>query len=858
MSEAERMTIAPLGAGERLVNLKFGDLEPIPTAPTNTYSVPPPVSPGPKILPFLALTEEDFERLTAAIAEKVDGYSDVRRYGVRGQRQNGVDVLASTDGVNVVGYQAKRYQKFTAADLSRILTEFTRARPLGAMHLIITVACTTNDRKVVNALYDARRRHPDLEIDLRGDEKISDQLFNAPEIVERFFGALWRQYFCAHPAPSLHEMLQHRTYSRSPAFDIEHELAMSDRQAGLGIAERIKIPGVHFDRLKSSRARAILLNRILPRMLTNDMPTWLAADLPSELPLPTVLQTTKIWRKNEKDVISGAVPDSLVEAYNRCEGRLLVLGDAGTGKTHTLFTILRIFLERAQRDPEWPIVLYVPIGDWEGKSSEFERWIIHRLAEIYRVSEKILIQWTNSGIVGLVLDGLDELGWRSRQEAVRGINAFLQDYPLVPLLVACRTKEYKECRRKLAVNGTLEILRPPAEMVDLTFSRAGLEWRHLVATDSDKRRMHQLLRTPLFLQLAVTVVQESANASDPMHAHLDSRNRTLEASLIDRYLDVAQDRATESSNFVDRGINTWLPKLAQNLLGRHLSIFYPDRVALQLLQEKDKRFVDRRTATISAFTMFAITLLVRGSELINVRSGQSFLVFGTMTIIGSILWPTMAYLTAKGSVIREPTARRSIVRKKIPHALRTACLWYILTGITATAFSPSSTAAVFVVFMLAMVTVVSPMRVLAISSEQTDPRDLPAYPGHELRAIAGVAILSGGTLAALIFASFSFVLYPLAPALSLPHSTILSAPYYAVPFGAIVALMNGGNDLICRWVACRVLISQGLLPKRTFRAFDAMRRSSIFVPAAGGLTFCHSVIRDHLASRANAPPATRP
>jgi len=828
----------------------YDGLEEVPGAPTRSPSVHRPVLGKSKLLPFVELTEEDFERLTAAVARSVDGHPDVRRYGIRGQRQNGVDVVAISDRSNVIGYQAKKYRKFTAANLRKIVSEFAGNPPFESRSLVVTVACTTDDRKVVDALDAVRQDFPDFDIDLRGNEELSGQLVAEPEIVERFFGIHWREAFCVEgEQPPLWEQLEPRLNEKSGGYS-----ASRDR-LGLGgdgfdgvIATSRRIIRSEIERRRSRRAREVLLNRVLPRMIQNDIPAWLPTSALPEMSIPTELEAARIWRPKETEKNFGSTPGSLIDGFNRCAGRLLILGQAGAGKTHSIFSLLQVSLERAQRDSDWPMLLYVPINDWDDARRDFEPWVLRRVSELYKISEKIVAQWIENNWVGFALDGLDELPWRARNDAIRNLNSFIQSRPHLPILVASREHEYRECRRKLALNGTLKIRRLPPELVDSTLERAGIEWPTLVGASLDGRRLRQMLRTPLFLQLALLGSdRRSTDSAMPPTAVESTDNDSITSSIMDRYLTTAQERATLACAAADQAIYTWLPNLARNLRSRHRSLFYPDRIALELLPENDKMLVARKTATIAALLTFAVTLGVRSLELINADSHRALLIYGTFAIVGPIACAGVAYHNARSVVHNRPRSRRSTLRKSIPRALRNSLSFYVLLSAVVSVLPPSSIVGQVIFVVLAAATVVTPIRAFVRSSEEGESGDLPAYPGHELRTLAIVAILSGATLALVLAMTYSVVNYPIAHAVSLPHSAILSAPYYAVPFGFLISLANGGNDLICRLVAGRVLASEGLLPAKAMRVFDAMRRSSIFVPAAGGLTFYHATIRDHLA-----------
>lgn len=92
--------------------------------PESRENVDPPLVPGRKLLPLQQLTPEDFERLVYRLARLTGEPDGCRRYGVRGQKQEGIDVFARLPDGKYATYQCKRYADFTAADLRAAVAEF--------------------------------------------------------------------------------------------------------------------------------------------------------------------------------------------------------------------------------------------------------------------------------------------------------------------------------------------------------------------------------------------------------------------------------------------------------------------------------------------------------------------------------------------------------------------------------------------------------------------------------------------------------------------------------------------------------------------------------------------------------------
>lgn len=160
--------------------------------------LPPPLAdPAPALLNTHEMEWDYFERLVLAMARSLDGASDVRMYGRRGQAQHGLDVIAFFSDRGPTAYQAKRWQAFRAGDLTSAVEVYGGGRrPFNAERLVIAVASEVRDRATLDTLAGLRSQYPNLEIELWDRQTISDRLRDRPEIVRVFFGPATASVFC--------------------------------------------------------------------------------------------------------------------------------------------------------------------------------------------------------------------------------------------------------------------------------------------------------------------------------------------------------------------------------------------------------------------------------------------------------------------------------------------------------------------------------------------------------------------------------------------------------------------------------------------------------------------------------------
>jgi hypothetical protein len=150
--------------------------------------IKPPVQTLLQDLPFNELTWEQFEALCAALIEAQPVTINCHLYGVQGDDQQGIDVVATQRGSadnETWAYQCKRYKDYTAGQLKKAVGKM--AYPADYYVLMLSIPATAAVRRVADEngtifLWDAK--------------DIARKLKNYPVIVEDFFGAAWREAFC--------------------------------------------------------------------------------------------------------------------------------------------------------------------------------------------------------------------------------------------------------------------------------------------------------------------------------------------------------------------------------------------------------------------------------------------------------------------------------------------------------------------------------------------------------------------------------------------------------------------------------------------------------------------------------------
>ena len=156
--------------------------------PLTPGAVEPPVRPRLQHLPFNALSWQQFEALSAALVKANPLALDCHLYGVQGDFQKGIDVVATQRGVagdETWAYQCKRYQEYAPGKLREALSKIEYQADYYV--LMLSIPATAALRQIVEE---------EPNVFLWDAHDIARKLKNYPALVEDFFGPAWRDAFC--------------------------------------------------------------------------------------------------------------------------------------------------------------------------------------------------------------------------------------------------------------------------------------------------------------------------------------------------------------------------------------------------------------------------------------------------------------------------------------------------------------------------------------------------------------------------------------------------------------------------------------------------------------------------------------
>jgi len=500
----------------------------------------PPVDTRAQSLPFGELTWENFEKLIRRLVKREAAISDCWIYGIPGQAQYGLDILAALHHTpnEYACYQCKRVKDFSGSDIKEAVNKFLAGKWASkTKRLVLCTSSALSKTDQVDEISTQRTilAAKGIEFEVwEGSEggQLSELLKSHPDLVDDFFLREWVRRFNGHEAAnSLGEKLDGLELEklRSQLREVYATLFLRHDQ-GL--------------RLGSQRPANLLERYVTPtaiefrRITASEHATDSTSHRPiAQNPTSSERQHTQIPRTPATTTQEIRIPVS--EWFSRND-RSIVLGEPGFGKSTLLRVIALQLLENRDDLFQTPwgelLPVWISFGGFSsaiqsqpGLSLEdhFDRWLHQNGADDIRPMFK---RATRQGNILLLVDGLDEgKDADAARQAMDRISAFLAIRP-TPAVITSRPRGYEKVRP----DGTWPVTRLGAfdekqieyfakkwfeyletpEAATKAGHTKGLHSAHQRTRDFLKAiqvnsQTIELARTPLFCQLLIDIFRYS-------------------------------------------------------------------------------------------------------------------------------------------------------------------------------------------------------------------------------------------------------------------------------------------------------------------------------------------------------------
>jgi hypothetical protein len=133
--------------------------------------------------------------------------------------------------------------------------------------------------------------------------------------------------------------------------------------------------------------------------------------------------------------------------YDLVGGRVLLVGNAGCGKSVFLWRLARSLLDRCADDPSRPVPFVIELRRWTADTGSLREFVIAELEASAGVEEPEAADQLDSGELVLLLDGLDELAWPELVACATRVFEHVRDRPEQRVLLTCRAEAFESLLR---------------------------------------------------------------------------------------------------------------------------------------------------------------------------------------------------------------------------------------------------------------------------------------------------------------------------------------------------------------------------------------------------------------------------
>ncbi|MBD2328768.1 hypothetical protein [Alkalinema sp. FACHB-956] len=243
-------------------------------------------------------------------------------------------------------------------------------------------------------------------------------------------------------------------------------------------------------------------------LMLQDQPEQVGRLQLPELSVPQESQVERTLQIGNQPAVAIANVRTLFDVFNQVDidGKLLILGKPGAGKTTEILKFAAELIDRAEADGNAAIPVILELSSWRDDGKPIAHWVIGQLKKQYNVPLPVAQQWLQDEQLVLLLDGLNELGLGQQVKCIRAINQFLSETAYPHFIVCCREEEYQAGDVKLSrLNGAI-YLQP---LTDLQIYQYLQQVNRLTLWGNiqNSQELKELARIPLLLTMMVAVYQ---------------------------------------------------------------------------------------------------------------------------------------------------------------------------------------------------------------------------------------------------------------------------------------------------------------------------------------------------------------
>ncbi|MBA3855375.1 MAG: hypothetical protein C0507_00555 [Cyanobacteria bacterium PR.3.49] len=311
--------------------------------------------------------------------------------------------------------------------------------------------------------------------------------------------------------------------------------------------------------------RAALLRRIDQFWIQGFLQKAPLKELDFNLEKEIFVSSSFTYRQSEQtELLKGSDISEIFDQMGDRGRRLLIRGDAGSGKTITALNLCKRLLDEAKALPDAPIPILLRFGG-TFKAESFGNWIVDKICTEYRVSPNFASSLIRSQKVTFILDGLDELSESEQESAIAALRMFGRTNGLLDIVVTSRPlSRFSDLVEMLGFQIEL-ILRPiPVDRL-LSCTEKNAKLSALNSALKTNPNLAEKLSNPLICSVVVStcIADQHNNSLD----YANSNSLDLVRNYLALLINSGGDKIATSKRYT-----TWLAEYFQRTNDREISL----------------------------------------------------------------------------------------------------------------------------------------------------------------------------------------------------------------------------------------------------------------------------------------------
>jgi serine/threonine protein kinase len=269
----------------------------------------------------------------------------------------------------------------------------------------------------------------------------------------------------------------------------------------------------------------------------------------------------------------------IVDIFDKLNGKLLILGDPGSGKTTTMLELTRDLLYRAELDNEHPMPVVFNLSSWSEYRKPLPGWLVDELVTKYQAPKKIAQEWVEKDALLLLLDGLDEVANEYRDDCIQTINDYREEHGFVDIVVCSRTLDYEALTNQLMLNGAIVLQPLDDKQIDTYLDDLGPEMEAVYQRLDKDKTLREMSRSPLMLSVIVLVYRGISGGKLPHFTTPEAQRQHLFATYVQHMF----ERHSGNTHYAQEQIVHYLSWLAQMMVTHAQSVFLIEKMQISWL-----------------------------------------------------------------------------------------------------------------------------------------------------------------------------------------------------------------------------------------------------------------------------------